>query len=767
MSFFTRPVRATGSAFLLFLSCWLLLAGSARATHIVGGEMELVHNSGDSYTLLVNLYFDAANGNASALDADLTASIFDKSTNGRMANVLLPLSSNTFVNYTNPACARPTLSTRRLVYSKLINLPAGTYNSPQGYYVAVERCCRNNSISNILDPANAAQTFYLEFPAVVRNGQPFYDSTPRIFPPLADYACRGELFYYDFGGQDADGDSLVYDLVTPLNGHSDAAVPKPAAAAPAPYAPITWLPQPAPLPGQPALPPLSTLNQIPGTPTLSINRTTGRLTVRPSNLGLFVFGVRCSEYRKGEKIGEARRDFQLMVLNCPINVRPSVVMLPTPNSPQPYRPGRDTLRFFPGSNRCVRLRFTDPDPNSRLSLTIRPVNFSGLLPSFTTATSGAVRTPGAPDTLTATLCFPECLNSQGRVFLLDVVVGDDGCSLPKRDTVRVAFIAVPPPNSPPLLTTTAGPALPLRVRVGDLLSFDLTGTDPDDDPVRLEMSGQGFNPVDLGATLSQGTNGSQQRGRFTWRVDCRAVGPDSVLNFRFTAAATPCNTRQATTLTVPVIVSYRNRPPVLASTLPVPTGPEPPLIKLPLGRVYTATFSGVDADRDGLTLTATGSSANGSEGFDLASAGMRFEAQNGTGTATGRFTWDVSCAAANLRRDLVVTFQLIDATCKPLPQRQSIRLQVQSPDTLAVKLYNVITPNNDRVNDEFRLPDLPPNFCDAYFTNLKIFSRWGQQVYETSDRAFRWPGQGSGGVYYYYVTYSDGRKYRGWLEVIR
>ena len=758
--------RSAGSAFLLILCSWLLLAGPAHATHIVGGEMELVHNTGDSYTLKLNLYFDAANGNASALDADLTASIFDKSTNARMLNVVLPLTSNTFVNYTNPACAKPTLSTRRLVYSKLINLPANVYNGPQGYYAAVERCCRNNSISNILDPGNAAQAFYLEFPAVVRNGRPFYDSTPRIFPPLADYACREELFYYDFGGQDADGDSLVYDLVTPLNGHSDAAVPKPAAAAPAPYAPITWLPLPPPLPGQPVLPPLSTLNQIPGTPTLSINRASGRLTVRPRNLGLFVFGVRCSEYRKGEKIGEARRDFQLMVLNCPINVRPSVVMLPTPNSPVPYRPGRDTLRFFPGSNRCVRLRFTDRDPNSRLSLSLSPVNFSGLLPSFTTASSGAVRTPGSPDTLTATLCFPECMDSRGRVFLLDVVVGDDGCSLPKRDTVRVAFIAVPPPNSPPLLTTTAGPALPLRVRVGDLLSFDLTGTDPDDDPVRLEMSGVGFNPVDLGATLSQGTNGRQQRGRFTWRVDCRAVGPDSVLNFRFTAAATPCNTRQATSLTVPVIVSYANHPPTLASTLPPPAGATPPLIRLPLGQVYTATFTGVDVDRDGLTLTATGSSADGSEGFNLASAGMRFEAQNGTGVATGRFTWDVSCAAANLHRDLLVTFRLVDATCKPLPQTQRVRLQVQSPDTMAVKLYNIITPNNDRVNDEFRLPDLPPNFCDAYFTNLKIFSRWGQQVYATSDREFRWPGQGSAGIYYYYVTYSDGRKYRGWLEVI-
>ena len=755
MAFCLRLLSPTQLAFLLFLSSWLLLAGPARATHIVGGEMELVHNSGNSYTLLLNLYFDAVNGSPSALDADLTASIFDKNNNNRMMNVVLPLTSNTFVNYTNPACAKPTLSTRKLVYSKDITLPVGTYTSTQGYYVAVERCCRNNSISNIVAPGNAAQTFYLEFPAVVRNGAPFIDSTPRIFPPLADYACRNELFYYDFGGQDADGDSLVYDLVTPLNGHSDATVPKPAAASPAPYSPITWNPG------------LGTLTQLPGAPTLSINRATGRLTVRPTDLGLFVFGVRCAEYRRGEKIGEARRDFQLMALNCPINTKPSVLLLPAPTGQVPYRPGRDTLHLVPGGNRCVRLRFTDPDPNSRLTLSLSPVNFSGLLPNFTTAVTGAVHTAGAPDTLTATLCFPDCLNTRGRVFLLDVVVGDDGCSLPKRDTVRVAFTATPPANSPPSLVTTAGPRLPLRVRVGDLVNFDVTGTDVDNDPITLEMTGQGFSPTALGATLSQGTTGNQQRGRFTWRVDCRAVGPDSVRNFRFTAATSPCNTRQAVTVTVPIIVVYANHAPVLGSTLPAARPTEIPLIELPLGRQYTATFTGIDVDRDGLTLTATGNATDGSEGFDLASAGMRFEAQNGTGVATATFNWDVSCAAANLHRGLIVTFQLVDATCKPLPQLQRVRFQVKSPDSLAVKLYNVITPNDgDNLNKEFKLPDLPPNFCDAQFAEIKIFSRWGQQIFESKDREFRWPGQGGGGVYFYYVTYTDGRKYRGWLEVI-
>ncbi|WP_201982256.1 gliding motility-associated C-terminal domain-containing protein [Hymenobacter rubidus] len=730
----------------------LALARPARATHIVGGEMELVHNSGESYTLILNLYFDAVNGSAGALDASLTASIFDKANNSRMQNVVLPLISNTFVNYTNPACAQPTLSTRKLVYSTLITLPANTYTSTSGYYAAVERCCRNSSISNIDKPFDAAQTFYLEFPAVVRRGQPFFDSTPRIFPPLADYACRNELFYYDFGGTDADGDSLVYDLVTPLNGHATGASPKPAGADPAPYAPITWNPG------------LSTTNQIPGAPTLGINRATGRLTVRPTNIGLFVFGVRCSEYRKGVKIGESRRDFQLMALNCPVNSKPKMLMQANPNSPVLYRPGRDTLHFAPTSNHCVRLRFTDPDPASRLTLSLSPVNFTAPLPTFTTASSGVVRSPGAPDTLTATLCFPVCTNTKGRVFLLDVVVGDDGCSLPKRDTIRIAFTSVPPPNSPPSLTTTAGPALPLHARVGDLVSFDIAGTDPDNDPVVLEMSGQGFSPTALGATLTQATAGTQQRGHFAWRVDCRAVGPDSLFNFQFTAATSPCSAREVATVTVPVVVHYRNLPPALTAN-PVfapPVAPNPlPVVRLLLGETFTANFTGLDPDRDGLTLTATASDEN----FSLAEAGMRFTAQNGVGTATGTFTWDASCAAVNLRRNLDVTFQLVDATCKPLPQQLKARFEVIRPASPDLRLYNIITPNHDGINDEFQLPELPLDFCDERFAGVKIFSRWGQEVYSSDDRNFHWPGQGNGALYYYLVTYTDGRKYKGWLEV--
>ncbi|HEX8427871.1 gliding motility-associated C-terminal domain-containing protein [Hymenobacter sp.] len=746
-----------GSCRWLGLLLFLLLVGlsrPARATHIVGGEMDLQYLSGTTYQLTLNLYFDALNGNPGALDNDLTASIFDKANNNRMQDVVLRLATNTFVNYTNPACSSSSssLSTRRLVYTAQVSLPANRYTSPAGYYTAVERCCRNNGINNILNAGSAGQTFYLEFPAVVRNGQPFRDSTPRIFPPLSDYACVGDLFYYDFGGQDADRDSLVYELVTPYNGSSSSTIPKPVVASAQPYEEILWAPG------------INVSNQIPGTPSLTINRFTGRLQVRPSRVGLFVFGLKCSQYRRGEKIGETRRDFQLKTVICTPNAAPSMTVRAVANT-RLYREGLDTIRLRPGASRCLNLRFTDPDSPSQLTLSLRAVNFSAsLLPAFT-LTQGTIRTPGLPDTLVSQLCFPNCFNSRGQVYLLDVIVADNGCSLPKRDTVRVAFTALPDPNSPPTIVSTAGPALPLRARVGDLITFDVTGTDPDSDPVTLTMNGVGFQPGDVGATFTQGASGSQIRGRFSWRVDCRAAGRP-LHEFRFTASAGPCNEPQTVVLTVPIQVEYNNTPPVLTSPeLPTPiSATDPPVViqRIP-GGVFEATFNGTDADQDALVLSATGN------GFDLAAAGMSFRATNGTGRASATFRWDANCSALTLPdRIMEVTFQLQETTCRPGPQTRVVRFQLVQAEAVEFKPVNIFTPNGDDLNASFNIPDLPADFCESRFDNIKIFTRWGNQVYLSKDRNFKWDGgKQPAGVYFYLIEYTDGRKYKGPITLER
>ncbi|SHK47038.1 T9SS type B sorting domain-containing protein [Hymenobacter psychrotolerans] len=747
------PTRIPGRWAPLFLALALVLglSSAARATHLVGGEMDLQYLQGNSYQFTLNLYFDAVNGNPGALDNDLTVSIFEKGSNRRMLNLSLPLTTNTLVNYTNPACTRAELVTRRIVYAARVELPASIYSNGAGYYAAVERCCRNNGINNIVSPADAGQTFYLEFPPVVRNGLPFRDSTPRIFPPLSDYACLGELFYYDFGGLDSDGDSLVYELATPFNGYSTTGVPKPTEARPQPYPEVRWLAG------------LSEQNQIPGAPTLSINSLTGRLEVRPTDVGLFVFGIKCSEFRDGVKIGETRRDFQLKVVSCPRNTAP-VMNVQLPGTSRSYLPGRDTLRLRPGFSRCISLRFTDADSPSRLSLSVRPVNFPAtLLPSFT-LTQGMVKTPGAPDTLVSQLCFPACFDSKGQVYLLDVIVADDGCSLPKRDTVRVAFTAIPDPNSPPTITTTA--VQPLRARVGELITFDVTGADADNDPLTLTMTGVGFTPTDQGITFTPGVSGNQIRGRVSWRVDCRAVGRP-LYELDFLVSSTLCAEAQTVRLRVPIQIEYSNSPPVLSSNLPpTPAPTEPPIrIRRVVGGVYEATFTGTDADNNPLVLSATGN------GFELAAAGMSFRATNGSGTASALFRWEANCAGLKLPEGaLEVTFQLQETTCRPEPQTRVVRFELINPDTLAFTPPNIFTPNNDpnQRNEFFTIPNLPPDFCDSRFAGIKVFSRWGNQVYESKLRNFRWNGgQQPAGVYFYLIEFTDGRKYKGPITLER
>ncbi|GEO05617.1 hypothetical protein AAE02nite_32810 [Adhaeribacter aerolatus] len=75
---------------------------------------------------------------------------------------------------------------------------------------------------------------------------------------------------------------------------------------------------------------------------------------------------------------------------------------------------------------------------------------------------------------------------------------------------------------------------------------------------------------------------------------------------------------------------------------------------------------------------------------------------------------------------------------------------------------NVFTPNNDGLNDTFvpRVTCLP--------TDLKIFNRWGKQVYEQKNYQNNWGGTGlSDGIYYYQLTSTKGQIWKGWVEIIR
>ncbi|KAB7727095.1 T9SS type B sorting domain-containing protein [Rudanella paleaurantiibacter] len=290
----------------VLLWCSLGLLGSSFATHQVGGHLEMraLDTSPGRYLITVTNYLENnARGNQ---QGGGRLGIYRKRDNFLMLIFTTSQSGpRQPLVFANERCAEQrNLNFIVATFSAEINLDPLTYSDPLGYYISYQTRNRNDGIDNIMNPVNTGYTFYLEFPPLLRNGSPFLNSSPR-FPAInGEYICINDPFTFAFGGTDPDGDQLRYSLVSPLNqlGSGNNNTNNVSAG---PYPDVVWAPG------------YDSDNAIPGKPALRVNPTTGELTVTASSQGLFVFAVKVEEYRNGQLIGEVRRDFQFLVVDCP------------------------------------------------------------------------------------------------------------------------------------------------------------------------------------------------------------------------------------------------------------------------------------------------------------------------------------------------------------------------------------------------------------------------------------------------------------------
>lgn len=83
------------------------------------------------------------------------------------------------------------------------------------------------------------------------------------------------------------------------------------------------------------------------------------------------------------------------------------------------------------------------------------------------------------------------------------------------------------------------------------------------------------------------------------------------------------------------------------------------------------------------------------------------------------------------------------------------------------ELPNVITPNNDGVNDLYEIENLPEN------TEVIILNRWGNLVYSSANYQNTWDGKDtsgkelSDGVYTYKFTTEKGTIGHGFVHLVR
>ncbi len=331
---------------IVFFLAFSLLPFAGFATHIVGGEMYYKYLGNNQYEIRLTVYRDCRNG-IPPYDYPASVGIFDTAhhlvnvayqytgyypqgsnvyyNNATFNNLnygflMYPRDSETVPNIITAPCVIPPVDIcyRVCHYIDTVSLPF----IPGGYELVYMRCCRNNSINNIINPGGTGGTYILDIPdssIVINNGNPVFNNLPPTF------VCVGLPFTFDHSATDPNGDSMHYHLCVPIDGpdsicfHNNACCQtqaQPCSVEPQPpfnptYIPIVWQN------------PYNLANLFGGTP-LTINPVNGLLTATPSTTGQFVYGVCVDEYRNGVFLGETKRDYQINVVNCQLETVASI-----------------------------------------------------------------------------------------------------------------------------------------------------------------------------------------------------------------------------------------------------------------------------------------------------------------------------------------------------------------------------------------------------------------------------------------------------------
>ncbi len=733
---------------LLLCTFLLSIAFSAHSTHIVGGELvfkSLPAGGSASHRIGLNLYFDELNGSPQAEDAVVNLFIFQTSNNARVGTVQVPKVSRKNITYANPECGNSGLKTLYITYSVDILLKASDFSDPGGYYIVWDRCCRNNVIDNIRTPGDVGSLFSLHFPPLTKSGMLILDSSPEFGEAQGDYACLNADFYLDFSARDADGDSLVYTLTTPLTGYGSRAVPSPQPIGSSNYPTVSWVEG------------ISLDNAIPGTSPLRIDPQTGRLSVTANKLGLFVFSVLVTEFRNGEKIGSVTRDFQLKVIECFESFPPKIIVVENANR-VPLK-NNSVVRLTQSDSACFTVKVTDRNFNQLIRVKGRVVNSPRndffLLPS-------QFRTRKSNDTLSFQFCLDECfVTDANRPIRLDIIAEDESCPVPLTDTLHLIIYRQGTPNATPMVATSL-PHPVVLAYPGQMLMFDVLGKDTDPDSILLGASGVGFPLEKYGFRFPVVRGKGTVTQKFVWNPPCNLPASDTIaVDFRIEDLRCGSNALSNSIRVFFVVQNALNNLPTVRTSLPRdtvviilnPAVPEPILFDV-IAR---------DLDTTQLSLFGLG------RGFTLGEAGMDFLNRVGINEVTSPFAWVPDCRLLNGKSERLFTLDFIteDKSCQVARDTSTIFILIKDVvSESVVKLPNVITPNLDGKNDCFDIQNLPQNNCNEQFEELTIYNRWGKLVFRTTDRTQNWcPLEDAAGTYFYEVRYSLHR-YKGAISLI-
>jgi len=397
--------------FLLLFACLFFIAQKAEASHLYGGDLFYTHVSGTTYTVTLVLYGDCGGSSFPSLPgATATINVYNGVTSVTTMTLICQAPTNGVevtpvcpaqLSNTNCASSSGTIpGVKKFTYSANINLGSTSANWRFRFngVMSTATAGRSNSITNITSGTTMTIEATLNN-TVAPNTSPVYTTIPTPF------FCINVAANSNPGTVDANGDSLVYSLVTGLNGAAGT---------------VTYNT------GYTATSPLATSSGV------SFSNSTGQLSFTPNiaQISLVVFKV--DEYRGGVLVGSSMREMTVVVINSCNNNPPKGVMSGNTGG---------TIGSS-GTNITVCRSF------GTIGFNINPTDTEGNV--INVAVSGLPA--GATFTITNNnTTAPTCVFSWNMAgvtpgsYNFFITYTDDGCPLSSKQTMAYTIVVLPDP----------------------------------------------------------------------------------------------------------------------------------------------------------------------------------------------------------------------------------------------------------------------------------------------------------------------------------
>lgn len=302
----------------------------AYGSHVPGGNITYQCLGNNQFQITLTLYEDCGTAFASASDETIDI------TSDCGHNLTLDLTNTVYQQNISQLCP----SSMGQSECNGGNLPGVYMHQWQGiitlpaqcdsWRFSFDDCCRNSS-SNLV---GSSSDYY--FYADLNNLDSPCNSSPSITAPPIPYYCVNQPVCYNLGITEADGDSLVYTLVSALDNANTPVVYQNGFSGVQPIAGIT------------------------------IDPVTGLINFVPTAQGNYVVVIRVDEYLNGVLVGTIIQDFTFEIANCSNQIISCNNSNISNVSGSVTQVNATTLEMCEGVPFAFDLTFTDPDINDSL-----------------------------------------------------------------------------------------------------------------------------------------------------------------------------------------------------------------------------------------------------------------------------------------------------------------------------------------------------------------------------------------------------------------